>query len=63
MVKTWFAFSEYLKIKQWATVTNIIKDRIDEKKNYESLAVMHYKPLYNINRSEKWSKKYTNLRL
>ena len=28
-----------------------------EKKNHEILTALHYKPLYNINRSEKWGKK------
>ena len=32
---------------------------IDEK-NHEILTALHYKPLYNINCSEKWGKKYTS---
>ena len=28
-----------------------------EKKNHEILTALHYKPLYNINHSEKWGKK------
>ena len=31
-----------------------------EKKNYELLAALQYKPLYNISRSEKWVKKNTS---
>ena len=27
---------------------------------HEILTALHYKPLYNINRSEKWGKKYTS---
>jgi hypothetical protein len=28
-----------------------------QKKNHEILTALHYKLLYNISRSEKWSKK------
>jgi hypothetical protein len=31
-----------------------------KKKNHEILTALHFKPLYNINRTEKWGKKYTN---
>jgi hypothetical protein len=31
-----------------------------QKKNHEILTALHYKPLYNISRSEKWGKKYTS---
>ena len=30
---------------------------LHEKKNHEILNALHLKPLYNINRSEKWGKK------
>ena len=32
----------------------------DEKKNQEILTALIYKQIYNINRSEKWSKTCTN---
>ena len=33
---------------------------LDEKRFMELLTSLQYKPLYNINRSEKWGKKNTN---
>ena len=38
-------------------------DGLMKKKNHEILTVLYYKPLCNINRSENWGKKYTNLGL
>ena len=35
-------------------------DDVLEKRNHETLTALHYKPIYNINRSEKWDRKYTN---
>ena len=39
--------------------TVLIKKRW-KKKNHELFTALHYKPLYNIIRSEKWGKKYTS---
>ena len=38
------------------------KDLMKEK-NHEILTALHYKPLYNINHSEKWGKKYKKTRV
>jgi hypothetical protein len=34
-----------------------------KKENHEIIAALHYKPLYNISRIEKWGKKNTSLDL
>ena len=39
---------------------NLFVETLDEKRFMELLTSLQYKPLYNINRSEKWGKKNKN---
>ena len=48
------------RLRAYCPYIHTVVKRLHAKKNHEMLTAMQYKPLYNINRCEKWSKKYTN---